>query len=191
MSVWEHSRESGNMCLTETQCGVFRGKLNLPLKEKSEETPTWLEQELSSDVKRVSVGMLGKPTKWDFSGTYNREPYFVVNVELTNTTMFTFGLTSLSGFMRIAEEPCSNPPGVSARFGIKRDEPTNIRVRQFIALKTAAIIQNAGNNNQEIEFDLGEVKFEIENTTVGYETYIPYLTGGTHNIVPKNGLKDR
>lgn len=168
----------------------FKGKLGLIL-EKSEKTPNWLEEELSSDLQRVSEGMRGRVTRWDFSGTYNREPYFDVSMELTNTTIFTFGLRSLSGFMKIAGEPCSNPPRVSKRFGIKRDEPARICVRQPIALKTVAIIQDAGNSNQEIEFNLGEVIFEIENTTRGYGERIPYLTGGTHNIVPKDGLKDK
>lgn len=169
----------------------LRGKLNLPLKEKSEKTPNWLEQELSSDLKRVCEGMRGRVTHCDFSGIYNRESYFDVFVELTNTTVFTFCLKGVSGFMKIAGEPCINPPQVSTRFSIKRDEPADIRVRQPIAPETVAIIQDAGNSNQEIEFNLGEVIFEIENTTGGYGKYIPYLTGGIHNIVPKDGLKDR
>lgn len=168
----------------------LRGKLNLPLKEKSEKTPNWLEQELSSDLKRVCEGMRGRPTQWDFSGIYNREPYFEVFVELTNTTIFTFGLRSLSGFMKIAGESCVNPPQVSPRFGIKRDKPAKIRVRQPILPETMAIIQKA-RSSKEIEFNLGEVRFEIENTTKGYGEYIPYLTGGIHNIVPKDGLKDK
>lgn len=169
----------------------FRGKLNLPLKEESGKTPYWLEQELSSDVNRIHEGMRGRATRWDFSGIYNRESYFDVFVELTNTTIFTFSLKSLSGFMKIAGEPCVNPPQVSTRFGIKREKHADIRVRQPIAPETVAIIQDAGNSNQEIEFNLGEVIFKIENTTEGYENYTPYLTGGIYNIVPKDGLKYR
>lgn len=155
--------------------------------------PSWLEQELSSDLQRVYKGMRGRPTRWDFSGIYNREPYFEVFVELTNTTIFTFSLKGVSGFMKIAGEPCINSPQVSTRFSIKRDEPADIRVRQPIAPETVAIIQGegAGNSNQEIEFNLGEVIFEIENATEGYEKNIPHLTGGIHKIVPKIGLKDR
>ena len=51
------------------------------------------------------------------------------------------------------------------------------------------IIQDAGNSNKEIQFHLGEVVFEIKNDTNGYEQYKPYLTGGIHDIVPKDGLK--
>ena len=153
--------------------------------------PSWLEQELSSDLKRVPKGMRGRATEWNFSGIYNREPYFEVFVELTNTTIFTFGTRSLSGFMKIAGEPCINPPQVSPRFDIKRDEPANICVRQPIGTGTVGIIQDARNSNQEIEFNLGEVIFEIENTTEGYEKYIPYLPGGIYKFVPKDGLKDR
>jgi len=167
----------------------LREKLNLPLKERPEKTPNWLEQELSFDLKRVREGMQGKTTRWDFSGIYNRESYFDVFVELTNTTVFTFCLKSISGFMKIAGEPCMNPLQVSTRFGIKRDKPIDIHVRQHIAPETVTIIQDAGNNNQKIEFNLGEAIFEIENTTEGYEKYIPYLTGGIYNIVPKDGLK--
>ncbi len=155
------------------------------------EIPSLPEQELLSDLKRMPKGMRGRVTRWDFSGIYNREPYFDVSMELTNTTIFTFSLRSLSGFMKIAEEPCSNPPQVSTRFSIKRDEPADIRVRQPIAPKTVAIIQDAGNNNKEIEFHLGEVVFAIENDTNGYEQYKPYLTGGIYDIVPKDGLKNR
>jgi len=135
--------------------------------------------------------MRGRATQWDFSGIYNRESYFDVFVELTNTTIFTFSLRSLSGFMKIAGEPCINPPQLSTYFSIKRDKPTDIRVRQPIATKTVTIIQDAGNNNQKINFDLSAVIFEIENTTEGYGKYTPYLTGGIHNIVPKDGLKDK
>jgi len=146
-------------------------------------TPSsWLEQELSSDLQRISRGMRGRVTRWDFSGIYNREPYFDVFVELTNTTIFTFSLKSLSGFMKIAGEPCVNSPQVSVRYGIKRDEPADIRVRQPIALKTVTIIQDAGNHKQGIEFNLGEVVFEIENTIEGYEKYKPYMTGGNYTI---------
>ena len=151
-------------------------------------SPSWLEQELSSDLQRVYEGMRGRATRWDFSSIYNREPYFDVFVELTNTTIFTFGIRSLSGFMKIAGEPCANPPQVSTCFGIKRDKPVDIRVRQPIAPKTVVIIQDAGNSNKEIQFHLGEVVFEIENATNGYEQYKPYLTGGIYDIVPKDGL---
>ena len=150
---------------------------------------SWLEQELASDLQRIHKGMRGRATRWDFSGIYNREPYFDVFVELTNTTIFTFSLKNLSGFMKIAGEPCVNPPQVSTRFGIKRDEPADIRVRQPIAPETVVIIQDAGNSNQEIEFNLGEVIFEIKNTTNGYEQHNPYLTGGNYMIVPRDGLK--
>ncbi len=153
-------------------------------KVKSQPSPDWLEQELSSDLQRIPKGMRGRVTRWDFSGIYNRESYFDVFVELTNTTLFTFCLKGVKGFMKIAGEPCINPPQVSTRFGIKRDEPADIRLRQPIAPETVVIIQDAGNSNQEIEFNLGEVIFEIENTTEGYEKYKPYMTGGDYTIVP-------
>ncbi len=154
------------------------------------EIPSFPEKELSCDLKRIAKAMRGRATRWDFSGIYNRESYFEIFVELTNTTIFTFSLKSLSGFMKIARQPCVNQPQVSTKFNMRRDEPTTIRVRQPIASKTVTIIQDAGNNNQEIEFDLGEVKFGIENTTRGYEKCLPYLTGGKYNIVPKDGLRD-
>ena len=156
---------------------------------REKQPQSWLEQELSSDLQRVYKGMRGRITHYDFKGIYKRESYFDVFVELTNTTIFTFCLKGVSGFMKIAGEPCTNPPQVSTHFGIKRDEPADIRVRQPIAPETVAIIQDAGNSNQEIEFNLGEVRFEIENTTEGYEKDKPNMTGGIHNIVPKDGLK--
>jgi len=175
--------------------GWYLGRRNIDKKVVSTDngqqksSPSWLEQELSSDLQRVYEGMRGRTTRWDFSGIYNREPYFDVFVELTNTTIFTFSLRSLSGFMKIAGEPCTNPPQVSTRFDIKRDKPADIRVRQPITPETVAIIQDAGNSNKEIQFHLGEVVFEIKNATNRYEQYKPYLTGGIYDIVPKDGLK--
>jgi hypothetical protein len=162
----------------------------LPIKAAMTENTSQLGQEIiASDLKRVYKGMRGRTTRWEFSGIYNREPYFEVFVELTNTTIFTFSLKSLSGFMKIAGEQCVNLPQVSTRFGITREEPTDIRIRQPIAPETVIIIQEAGNRDREIEFNLGEVTFEIENTTEGYERYKPHMTGGIYNIVPKDGIK--
>jgi len=72
---------------------------------------------------------------------------------------------------------------------MKRDKPVDIRIRQPIAQKTVVIIQDAGNNNQEVNFNLNDVIFEIENTTEGYEKYKPHMTGGKYDILPKDGLK--
>ena len=39
------------------------------------------------------------------------------------------------------------------------------------------IIESAGNNKKEIQFDSREVVFEIEMTTKGYEKHKPHLRG--------------
>ncbi len=150
---------------------------------------SWLEQELSSDLQRIHQGMRGRATQWDFSNIYNREPYFEIFVELTNTTIFTFYLKGVSGFMKIVGEKCVNSPHVLPRSNIRRDETEVIRLTQSITPETVKLIQEFGNDNKELNFNLGEVILEIENTTESYEKYRPYMTGGEYNIVPKDGLK--
>ena len=171
------------------QSPIKLGKEPKPEASPVTEIPSWLEQELSSDLKRVYEGVRGRITSWDFSNIYNREPYFEIFVELINTTIFKFCLKSISGFMKIANEKCVNSPNTSTRFNITREKPEIIRLTQSISPETVKLIQESGNNNKELNFDLGEVIFEIENTTEGYEKYKPYMTGGKHNIVPKDGLK--
>jgi hypothetical protein len=91
--------------------------------------------------------------------------------------------------MIIEGQQCVNPPQVSVRYGIRRDEPTTIRLTQSVSTETSKLIQEYGNSSKEVSFDLRDVVFEIENTTNGYERHKPYLRGGEYKIVPNDGLK--
>lgn len=155
---------------------------------KPKSAMSWLEQELSSDLQRISQGMRGRFTQWNFSNIYNREPYFEILNELTNTTLFTFSLKGISGLMKIEGQQCSQPQ-VSTHHGITRREPVTIRVIQHISAETSKLIQDYGNAGKEIDFDLRDMVFEFENTTKGYGEHTPRLVGGQHKVVPKDGLK--
>jgi hypothetical protein len=154
--------------------------------------PSWLEQELASDLERILKGMLGRTIRWDFSKIYDRDAKFEIHIELTNTTIFAFhlkGFKDISGYMAIAREKCSRKPDISPHYNIKRDKPVVVRITQAIDKETAKLIETYGNTNREIEFDLRELVFEFENALKDYENNTPYLCGGIQNIVPKEGLK--
>ena len=158
-------------------------------QEKKRGLSSFLDQELSSDLERIRKGLLGRATRWDFSNIYNREPYFENYIELTNTTIFTFSILSISDFMKVEGQQCVNLPQVSVHHSIRRDEPTTIHLTQSISPETSKLIQDYGNRGKEVNFDLRDVVFEIKNMTNGYEQYNPYLTGGNYMIVPRDGLK--
>ena len=149
----------------------------------------WLEAELQSDIGRISKGMRGRAIEWNFSNIYNREPYFEILIELANTTLFTFNVKGISGFMNIASEKCVNPASSEFLYNITREEPHIIRITQPITPETKDLIQQAANIGKPINFDLGDIVFKFENTTEGYGKHTPYLNGSKYNIVPKEGIK--
>ena len=158
-------------------------KVNNRKEQRTEDV--FLKEVLKSNQAKIYEAIKGRITQWDFSGFGKVEPYFEINFEITNSSIFTTHLKGVSGYIKIGVNPLVAPPQVNDIWGIEQGDSVSITLRQPISPQTLAIISIAGKNNIQIKFDLGNLVFEFETTTKGYEGITHILKGGVFTFIPK------
>ncbi len=146
----------------------------------------WLQEVVSSELKGITTSVIPRVESFDFTHI-EKENYFEVIIELTNTSIFRLQkqLGSPSGFFKVNGSKCANLPVAEGGLAIATKDRGNIRITQSVSATTAHELIAAANKNEKLSIDMRDWLLIYEIMDKGYEGHRAVVKGGVFGMVPK------